>query len=124
MILVDTSIWIDHINKGPDHDLTDLLEGQSVAVHPFVFGEVAMGSITSRLAQLTFLGDLPRVPIAREIEVRSFVENEKLYASGLSYIDAHLLTSVMAIGAAQLRLWTRDKGLHKQAVRLGVAFAG
>ena len=123
MILVDTSIWIDHINKGPEKHLDYLLAGESVVVHPFVFGEIAMGSLKSRRTQLTFLGDLHRVEIASEIEVRSLIENEKLFGTGLTYTDAHLLAAVVAnFMAGQLRLWTRDKALHEQAIRLGVAY--
>ena len=123
MILVDTSIWIDHINNGPNGHLNDLLAGESVVVHPFVFGEIAMGSLKSRQAQLTFLGDLHTIRIAEELEVRSLVENEKLHGTGLSYVDAHLLTAVIAEPAGSLaRLWTKDGRLREQAERLGVAY--
>ena len=81
-----------------------------------------MGSLKLRLEQLTFLSDLPPVPIANEIEVRSLVENEKLFGTGLSYIDAHLLASVVATGPELLRLWSSDRTLHDQATRLGIAY--
>ncbi|MEO6247642.1 MAG: type II toxin-antitoxin system VapC family toxin [Sphingomicrobium sp.] len=123
MILVDTSIWIDHINKGPDEHLELLLAGESVVVHPFVFGEIAMGSVKSRLAQLTFLGDLHAIETAEEMEVRALVENQALYGTGMSYIEAHLLTAALATSDIPVRIWTRDKALLNQAVRLGVAYA-
>ena len=40
MILVDTSVWIDHLCSG-DEDLVGLLNSTQVLSHPFVVGELA-----------------------------------------------------------------------------------
>lgn len=40
MTLVDTSVWIDHFEH-VDARLLDLGVNQSVAMHPFVIGELA-----------------------------------------------------------------------------------
>src|SRR6476659_1049267 len=98
MILVDTSIWIDYINKGFEDHLGFLLAGESVVMHDFVIGEIAMGSIKNRRVQLAFFGSLHRVPTAQDHEVRLLVETERLHGTGLSFIDAHLLTAARASG--------------------------
>ena len=124
MILIDTSIWIDHFNKGPDERIERLLVGESVLIHSFVFGEIAMGSLKNRRQRLIFLGDLHHIPTATELEVRTLVENEGLHGSGLSYIDAHLLTAARAAPERdQVRIWTRDNTLYEHAERLDVAYA-
>ena len=47
MILVDTSIWIDHLRSG-DTRLADLLDRSHVLAHPFVTGELACGNLRNR----------------------------------------------------------------------------
>jgi len=124
MILVDTSIWIDHRNRGIDDHLDILLDSESVVMHAFVIGEIAMGSLKDRPTQLTVLHDLHSIPTASDREVAMLIESAKLHGSGLSYIDAHLLTAARASGDAEpTRIWTRDKRLRTQAERLGVAYA-
>jgi predicted nucleic acid-binding protein len=39
MILVDTSVWVDHLRRH-NAGLADLLSHGRVVVHPFVIGEV------------------------------------------------------------------------------------
>ncbi|HWZ52765.1 MAG TPA: hypothetical protein VNW54_15005 [Granulicella sp.] len=71
MILVDTSVWIDHLGHG-DSTLSDQLERGQVLVHPFVIGELAMGNLRNRSAVLGSLQDLPRVTVANhEFLIRS-----------------------------------------------------
>lgn len=123
MILVDTSIWIDYIRSGTDDRLDYLLNGESVVMHDFVYGEIAMGSPKNRKATLALLGDLHRIPTASHFEVMTFVESAKLFGLGLTYIDVHLLAAVQASADLEpVRLWTRDTELLKQAGRLGVAY--
>ena len=123
MILVDTSIWIDHLNRGFNEHLGHLLDGESVSMHAFVIGEIAMGSIKNRDAQLSFLRDLHRIPTAAQSEVGLLIESATLHGTGLSYIDAHLLAAArVSPDGEPVRIWTRDKLLHAQAVRLGLAY--
>ena len=123
MILVDTSIWIDHINKGFNEHLAYLLEGESVVMHDFVIGEIAMGSLRKRRAQLAILDDLHKIPTAADEEVRLLVESTPLHGTGLSYIDAHLLTAARASADREpVRIWTRDGGLNEHASKLGIAY--
>ena len=63
MILVDTSVWIDHINA-TDPMLTTLLAEESVLAHPYVIGEISLGSLRDRDVVLGALLDLPRAPVA------------------------------------------------------------
>lgn len=119
MILVDASVWIDHFRTANRH-LTRLFETRDVWTHPFVIGEIALGSLNNRRAALRALGNLPGVPVAATAEVAAFIEWEKLHGRGIGYIDAHLLTAArMSDG---VRLWTRDRRLREQAIRLGVAY--
>lgn len=118
MILVDTSIWIDHLRQH-DERLACLLNQGQVLVHPFVIGELALGKLQNREAILGALQDLPQAPVATEGEVLRFIQQNSLYGIGIGYIDAHMLAAVrLSPGAA---LWTRDKRLLAAGTRLGLA---
>ena len=117
MILVDTSIWIDHLRQR-DERLSNLLNQGQVLAHPFVIGELALGRLQNRAAILGALQDLPQAPVAMEGEVLRFIEQNALYGMGIGYIDAHLLAAVrLAPGTA---LWTRDKRLLAASTSLGL----
>ena len=118
MILVDTSVWVDHLRSG-DAQLIDLLERAQVVMHPFVVGEMACGSLGDRSSVLELLQDLPVASVAESEEVLGFIERHVLHGKGIGYVDVHLLASA-AIGGT--RLWTRDRRLHAMAVRLGHAY--
>ena len=119
MILVDTSVWVDHLRRG-DAGLVDLLERSAVVMHPFVVGEIACGSLRDRNSILELLQDLPAAVVASPDEVLTFVENQVLYGKGIGYVDVHLLTSVALTPGA--RLWTRDTKLRRVADSLGCAY--
>ena len=112
MILVDTSVWVDHLRKG-DSQLADLLERGAVVMHPFVVGEIACGSLTDRSSILELLQDLPTAVVAESEEVLGFIERHGLHGKGIGYVDVHLLASVALTEGA--RLWTRDKRLSVAA---------
>jgi predicted nucleic acid-binding protein len=118
VILVDSSVWIDHLRRN-DEILVDLLDREQVLVHPFVIGELAIGNLRHREAVLQDLQDLTRVVLADDEEVMRFVEAEHLFGLGLGYLDAHLLVSVRLTPEAYL--WTRDKRLMAAAERLSLA---
>jgi hypothetical protein len=118
MILVDTSVWINHFRKS-DPDLVRLLERGAVASHPFVIGEIALGSIKNRTAVLDSLKDLPTVATATDEETLAFIEAQSLAAKGIGYLDAHLLAAVRLTPDA--RLWTRDKTLNAASDALGLS---
>lgn len=112
MILVDTSVWVDHLRR-TDVQLADLLGRGSVCMHPFVVGEIACGSLSRRSSVLELLQDLPAAVVAEIDEVLGFIERHALHGKGIGYVDAHLLASVALTTGT--RLWTRDRRL------LGVA---
>ncbi|MDX1346550.1 MAG: type II toxin-antitoxin system VapC family toxin [Sedimenticolaceae bacterium] len=118
MILVDTSIWVDHLRSGDD-ELVNMLNASLVCMHPFVLGELACGNLRQRTEILSLLKDLPGISVARDEEVLFYIERHELMGRGIGYIDAHLLAAVAL--EAGTRLWTRDKRLQKLAEGLGIA---
>jgi predicted nucleic acid-binding protein len=118
VILVDTSVWVDHLRAG-DEALESLLIATEVLMHPFVVGEMACGNLHNRAVVMKLLGDLPRVSVATDSEVLFFIERQGLMGCGIGYIDAHLLAAVSLTPHA--RLWTRDRNLEKVAVDLNLA---
>ena len=120
MILVDTSVWIDHLRSGT-RPLAAALEQGLVLAHPFIVGELACGNLKNRREVLQLLEELPRAPVATEPEVLDFIEQRRLMGRGLGYIDVHLLASVALAGSA--RLWTRDRRLAAVAGTLKLAWA-
>ena len=118
MILVDTSVWVDHLRRG-NPALVKLLDAGRVLVHPFVISEVALGQMRQRQVILTALMDLPRVLVATEEEAMSFIAGHALYGRGVGHVDVHLLAAVrLTTGVA---LWTNDRKLHAVADALGLA---
>ena len=118
MILVDTSIWIDHLRTS-DERLTQLLEAGQVLVHPFVISEMALGNLRNRDTVLGALQDMPQAAVATEPEVLRCIGTKGLFGLGIGYIDAHLLAAVLLTPGALL--WTRDQRLLAASVPLGVA---
>ena len=121
MILVDTSVWVDHFRRG-DAELAGLLGRGQVVIHPFVIGEIACGNLASRRATLDLLQHLPRAVAADPDEVLGFIEQRRLYGKGIGYVDAHLLASTALTSGA--RLWTRDARLRTAAETLGCNHPG
>ena len=111
MILVDTSVWVDHLRKG-DQELRSLLEKGSVLCHPFVIGELACGNLKNRGEILSLLEALPTSTVASHQEVLHLLSEHKLHGKGLGWIDMHLLASALL---SKSRLWTTDKTLARAA---------
>jgi predicted nucleic acid-binding protein len=118
LILVDTSVWVDHLRRG-EPQLAELLEGSGVVMHPFVVGEIACGNLADRPLILELLQALPTVVVADNDEALGFIERHGLYGKGIGFVDVHLLASVALTAGASL--WTRDKRLHSIADELGLA---
>jgi len=117
MVLADTSIWIDHLSS-PEPELSRLLNIRTVAMHPFIVGELSLGSLRNRSKILADLDLLPHVRTADTGEVRHMIEQHGFYSRGIGWIDANLLATV-AINA-NLKLWSRDKPLRRLAEDLGL----
>lgn len=121
MILVDTSVWIDHLRAGDD-GLIALLNSSQVLMHSYVLGELACGNLRNRREVLALLRDLPRAVVATDDEVLFFIEQRSLMGRGIGYIDACLLAATSLANSA--RLWTRDKRLAAVAHELELAHEG
>ena len=116
-VLVDTSVWIAHWRAG-ERRLAQLLEANTVLVHPFVLGEIALGHITSRMDVLADLATLDAPRVAEHGEVLALVERSRLWGRGIGWVDAHLLASALL---DRIGLWTLDAPLARVARELGVA---
>lgn len=118
MILVDTSIWVDHLHSEIPRLADELNTGQ-VLTHSLVIAELAVGNIKRRSQFLALLGDLPTIAQVAHLDVMQLVEHHRLHGIGLGAVDIHLLAAlVLAPGA---RLWTRDERLNGAARRLALA---
>jgi len=120
LILVDTSVWVDHLRRS-DAGLAGLLERGQVLMHPFVIGEIACGSLSDRALTLELLQQLPMAAVAEPDEALGFIERRGLHGTGIGHVDVHLLAST-ALNAGST-LWTRDKRLRELAETLGCAHA-
>jgi len=116
MILVDTSVWIDHFHHS-DEDLKELLLSNQVCIHPFILGELSCGNISNRKEVLSLLRTLRSIDLVLDEEVFILIEERELFGQGLGFIDIHLLASAMI---HQVLIWTRDKSLKRVAVELGI----
>jgi predicted nucleic acid-binding protein len=118
MILVDTSVWIDHFRRG-NKRLQALLNEEMVLCHSFVVGELACGNLHNREEILNLLAALPEGQVAEHSEVLHILHSHKLYGQGLGWIDSHLLASALL---SDCDLWTLDKLLRSAAKQLGISF--
>jgi predicted nucleic acid-binding protein len=118
VILVDTSVWVDHLRTG-NAVLFDRLNAGRILTHPLIIGELALGDLRQRIAVLEALADLPQAVTATNLEVLHFIGHRHLSGRGIGYVDVHLLAATqLTTGAA---LWTHDKRLQSVAERLGLA---
>ena len=117
MILVDTSVWVDHLRAG-DEALARLLSLEQVLAHPFVTGELALGNLGNRATVLEALLGLPQAQAATDAEVLQLIGAQELFGNGIGYVDAHLLASARLTPGT--RLWTRDRRLMQAGARLGL----
>jgi len=116
VILVDTSVWVDHF-RGREKNLTALLLEGSVLTHSLVIEELACGNLQHRDEILELLESLPQAPRAGHSELLDFIDGNKLHGAGIGAVDIHLLASAR-LGHA--RLWSKDKALCRAARRLDI----
>ena len=119
MILVDTSVWVNHLRAG-DAVLAAWLDVGMVLSHPFIIGELALGNLRQRKIVLNTLSTLPRVTVATDDEALHLIDRHALPGCGIGYVDVHLLAAVRLTAGSEL--WTNDKRLRSVAARLGLAF--
>lgn len=116
MILVDTSIWIDHFRYG-DAELRRIIEDDRLLCHPSVIGELALGGLRDRSSVMAFLAAQRGAVVATHDEVMTMIDRYGIFSMGIGYTDAHLLASVLLEQRAAL--WTRDKRLRAAAEKAG-----
>ena len=117
MILVDTSVWIDHL-RSADAKLQALLQNDRIMTHPIVRLELALGSLASREKVLADLALLPQAPVVATEELFSLIDFRKLYRRGLGLTDLHLICC--AIFDESISIWTKDRRLGEVANELGL----
>ena len=120
MVLVDTSVWVQHLRQG-HAGLANLLNDGEVVCHPFIVGELACGNLKDRGVILSLLEALPTEAALEHDEVLAFIENHRLMGKGLGYVDVHLLASA---ALSRHPLWTLDKKLQQVAHALHVRYPG
>jgi len=116
MVLVDTSVWVDHLRRG-NPTLKELLSTEQVVCHSLVPGELACGNLRHRATVLTLLRALPQAPTAEDDEVLHLLDTRQLYGRGLGWVDVHLLASALLLDCA---FWTLDRRLQRAAGQLGI----
>lgn len=116
MVLVDTSIWIFHFREGNPH-LKELLQDESVICHPFIIGELACGGLKNRKGIISLLKAQPQAQTAESDEILQFIEINRLFGTGLGFVDVHLLASALL---TKVFLWTADKPLQTAAAKLNI----
>ncbi len=119
MILVDTSVWIDHFRRN-NSALQAILLDDKVACHQLIIGELVCGNFKNRTEIIELLLALPRVPQVSFDEYLYFIEKRNLFGKGIGYVDIHLLASALI---SQSKIWTLDKRLQNQAINLSISYA-
>ncbi len=118
MVLVDTSVWVEHFRSGGT-GLQKLLNEGEVACHLFIIGELACGNLANRTEILSLLRALPQTNHAEHEEVMHFIENYGLMGKGLGYVDMHLMASAIL---SKVPIWTLDKKLTDALSKLGLDY--
>ncbi len=119
MILVDTSVWVEHLRHGQPR-LAALLQEGKVLIHPWVIGELACGHLRNRAEVLELLQGLPAALVASDQEVLRLIEHDQLMGRGIGYVDAHLLASAKL---SHCQLWSQDLRLAALSQERGLAMA-
>ncbi len=117
MILDDTSIWIDYLQRG-EPLLSEKMSQRQVLMHGMVLGELAIGNFKNRQLLLRRWSALPFINSATDRQVLQFLETHQLMGKGVGWIDLHLLTAVDL--ANDVQFWTRDKRLRSIAETLNL----
>lgn len=118
MVLVDTSIWVEHLRNG-NRQLERLLTDAEVICHPFIIGELACVNMNNRNEILSLLKSLPLTPMLEFDEFLFFIDGNQLMGIGIGFVDVHILASAKLAGTL---LWTADKKLNSAAIELSLNY--
>lgn len=118
-VLVDSSIWIEHIKK-PCEPLVFLLNNSRVLTHSWIVGEIALGTFKGREAFLRNLNLLPKAIEVSNDELLSFIEVFSLRGMGVGLVDVQILASAKL---SEVAILTRDKALKTAMAKLKIPTA-
>jgi len=82
MILVDTSVWIDHLRSGTPL-LAKLLEQNRVVMHSMVLGELACSNLQNRRQLLQLWQNQDSLQSVSHDEALYFIEQNELMGKGI-----------------------------------------
>jgi predicted nucleic acid-binding protein len=120
VILVDTSVWVEHLRRG-NARLAGLLDQGQVACHPFVIGELMLGTFKNRTEVLDLLAELPAAQVVRHEDALTLVTQRALFGKGLGWVDVHLVSSALV---ERVPFWTLDRRLAAVARALNAGWEG
>ena len=119
MILADTSIWIKFLSH-ENSTMKSLLETEKIVMHPFVQVEISLGSLKNRNELMRMMDRMPHTDVVDNNLVKQYIENNKLYNTGIGFVDASIIASCVLNSH---RLWTLDKALIKQAAKCKILYS-
>jgi predicted nucleic acid-binding protein len=117
VILADTSVWIDHF-RSENIQMKEHLRSKRIVMHPYIVGELALGSVADRADVLQALDELPQLIVAEPSELRELIERGRLYSRGIGWVDTQLLACLLIDRTIQF--WTTDKRLSRVASEIGI----
>lgn len=121
MVSADAGVWLAFLRNEPSAgELRELLEGERVALHPFVLAEVQLRLRSPERKRI--LGDLDHLvacPIDPPEVVSAFIEEQGLARFDIDVVGAHLLASATRHGD---QVWASSRGLRDAASDLKLAF--
>ena len=111
MIILDTTIWIEHLRKNPLYfpKVSKLLENREVLAVECIFGELLQGVKTESEKEIIidFWKYLPKEYFEDIIiEAGEYSAENKLINQGVGLIDAIILMHVLKSNS---KIWTLDK---------------
>lgn len=119
MVIVDTSVWVEHLRNGNKH-LEKLLLDADVICHEFVIGELACGNLKNHHEILALLQALPHAPTVNQHEFLYFIDKHRLMGRGAGFVDIHLLASAQL---SNVPIWTADNILKAAAKDLKLQYS-
>ena len=118
-VLLDTSVWIQHLRESSD-EVVRLLNDELVVTHDYVVAYLACGSLKSREDTIDYLSALVTLPTVSITETMTLIETRALFSRGIGLVDVQLLASTLI--SPDTKLWTWDNRLHDVAAELGIAY--
>jgi predicted nucleic acid-binding protein len=115
MVILDTSIWIEHLKNNPNYfpKISKLLESMEVLAVECVFGELLQGIKNNREKEIVinFWRHLPKEHYENIIiEAGEYSAKNKLFDHGVGLIDSIILMHGIKSNS---KIWTMDSNFLK-----------